>query len=189
MGDPRRDVQALSTSPSGPSPDRPARFESYPSDIVERAYQVWSTTGRSGARTERLLAREFGAEVAVPSGSTVNRWSTEQGWAARAQGDVLRTRGRSLEQLRSGLLAAVVLGKDTLLEAMTGGLDGLAPSEAATRLKAAELALRVAERSGLLALLTDEPEAPEEAVDASPLSVRERSRRMREKIAADNARG
>ena len=170
-----------------PPAARPARFASFPSDIMERSFQLWSTTGRSGARVERLLAGEQGPEVAVPSAATINRWAMEHGWAGRADGEVLTTRGRSLAQLRAGLLAAVLLGKDTLLEGMTGGLDALAPSEAATRLKAAELALRTAERSGLLALVAGAPDAPDETVDTRDLSLGERARIQRARIVAGNA--
>jgi hypothetical protein len=49
----------------------PARFESYPPEIMERAFELWSTiAGRSGARVLRLLSSEFGDEAALPTAET-----------------------------------------------------------------------------------------------------------------------
>jgi hypothetical protein len=133
-----------------------------------------------------LLAHELGPEVGIPTGATVNRWALEFSWSARADGLVLQTRGRTLRELRGGLLASVALAKDALLDGLSGGLDDLPPHAVGARLKSAELALRAAERSGLLALLASAPDTSDAEGDVRDLSVSQRARRMREHIAQEN---
>ena len=171
------------------SPVKPQRFQPFPSDVMEAAYRLWSTTGnRSGARTVRLLAHEHDPDVALPSPATVNRWSLEHQWSDRADRELLRTRNRNLRELRSGLMAAAILGKDCLLDSLTGGLDGLEPSAVACRLKATELALRTAERSGLLSLVAD-ADLLEEESPSRQRTIPERAQAMRELIVRENGDG
>ena len=58
------------------------------------------------------------------------------------------------------------------------------PQAGAVRIKAAESVQRIVAHAGLLALLPSEPEDSDE--EKRPLSLQERSRRMRETIEAEN---
>jgi hypothetical protein len=157
----------------------PARFESWPSGMYQRTFELWSTVGaRNAAATERLLALEAEG-AATPAASTVRRWAIADGWDAQADADLERTRGRTLRQLQAGWLGALQLAQITLVDSMTGGLDGL-PHGGAARLKAAETVLRTIGQSGLLATLPDP--APPDAEATASLSVDERLRRSREEI-------
>jgi len=150
----------------------PARFESYPPEIMGRAFEVWSTiAGRSGARVVRLLSREYGEETALPTPSTVNRWALDLAWAARADADLERSHGRTLYELQVGWLAGLRLAQQTLLDGMAGEFDDL-PMSGVARIKSAEIVLRTIERAGLLAMLPQRPEP--EHVDTSQLTLAER---------------
>src|SRR5215211_6330792 len=82
-----------------------ARFESYPAEIMERAFELWSTiAGRSGARVLRLLNHEYGEGTALPTPSTINRWALDDAWAAKADADLERSQGRTLFDLQVGWL-------------------------------------------------------------------------------------
>jgi hypothetical protein len=175
--------------PSSPGPDRPAhpeRFAPFPADIKVRAFELWSTVAvGSTPRTEYLLAQEVGEGVAIPAASTIRRWAAEEGWAEQRDRNLEKTQGRTLRQLQAVSLSAIALAQQTMLDAMVGLLD-TAPYGGSGRIKAAEAVLRLAERSGI-ELVVVPSEIPAE--DDATLSVAERARRMREKIAADNERG
>ena len=158
-------------------PEPPARFEAYPPEVTERAYEFWSTiAGRSGARVVRLLAGEFGPEAPLPTAGTVNRWALEGAWGAKADADLERGHGRTIFQLQAGWLAGLQLAQKTLLDGMAGAFDAL-PMGGAGRIKSAEITLRVIERAGLLAILPQPPTREDE--DVSQLSVEERMARTR----------
>jgi hypothetical protein len=168
------------------APERPARFEAYPPEVMRRAYEVWSTiAGRSGARVVRVLAREYGEEVALPTPSTVNRWASEEAWASRATADLHQSQGKSLYELQVAWLAAVQGAVDVILDAETGAYDG-DPAAGAIRLKAAELAMRPVER-GVISLVPSAP-PPSELEDVSALSVEEREARIRNRVKETKAR-
>ena len=161
----------------------PTRFESYPPEIMERAFELWSTiAGRSGARTVRLLRDEYGEGIALPTPSTVNRWALDGAWGSRADADLQQSHGRAVYELQVGWLAGLRLAQGVLLDAMTGGLDDL-PMSGAGRLKAAEITLRVLERCGMLALLPQAP-AKEPTIDWDSLSLEEKEAYMRERLQA-----
>jgi hypothetical protein len=121
-------------------------------DTRERCYELWSTLGgRDSARTTRLLAAET-ENAPVPAAASIRRWSAAEAWTARADADLERSHGRTLYELQVGWLAGLRLAQKVLLDGMTGDFDDL-PMGGASRLKAAEIALRVIERAGLLALL------------------------------------
>jgi hypothetical protein len=159
----------------------PARFESYPLELMERAFELWSTiAGRSGARVVRLLSGEYEAGTALPTASTVNRWALDGSWTAKADADLARSHGRTLYELQLGWLAGLRLAQQTLLNAMVGELDHL-PMSGAARIKAAEIVLRTIERGGLLAILP-QAEAQESTIDWNSLSLEEREAYMRDQL-------
>jgi hypothetical protein len=156
----------------------PALFEAYPPEIVERSFALWSTiAGRCGARVVRLLAREQGDEVALPTASTVNRWALNDAWAAKADADLEHSHGKTLHELRVGWLAALRLSQQVLLDGMAGELDEL-PYGGAGRLKAAEITLRVFERAGWEALLP-KPNTESDRREWESLTLEERESFMR----------
>jgi hypothetical protein len=165
----------------------PARFESYPPELMERAFELWeSIAGRSGARVVRLLRGEFGEETALPTASTVNRRALTEAWAARADADLERSHGRTLYELQVGWLAGLRLAQQVLLDAMVGEFDHL-PMGGAARIKSAEITLRVIERAGLLAILPQAP-AQEATVDFDALSLEEQEAYLREKLQQDKGK-
>ena len=165
------------------APSKPALFESYPPEIMERAFEVWSTiAGRHGARTLRLLTAEYGQETALPTASTVNRWALDGTWAARADADLVRSNGRTVFELQTGWLAGLRLAQQVLLDGMSGAFDNL-PMSGAARLKAAEITLRVIERAGLLAVLP-KAEPQEKTIDWESMTLEEQEAFMRDKYQA-----
>jgi hypothetical protein len=130
-----------------------------------------------------LLAQEVGENTAVPAASTIRAWAAGEHWAEKADADLAETFGKTLRQLQVTSLAAMALAQSTLVDAMIGLLDD-APYGGSGRIKAAEVILRLAERSGLQLVATEAalPPPSEEG-----LTVAQRSRRMRERIAAQNA--
>ena len=179
--DPKLLVRALT---SVPVLERPQRFAAWPDDIKTRAFELWATVAaRSAPRTEYLLAQELGEDAAVPAGSTIRAWAAGEAWASRADADLAESFGKTLRQLQVTSLAAITLAQSTLVDAMIGALD-TAPYGGSGRIKAAEAMLRLAERSGMQLVATEAaPPPPSE----EGLSVAQRSRRMRERIAAQNA--
>jgi hypothetical protein len=164
----------------------PARFEAWPDDTKTRAFELWSTFGLGSAtRTEQLLAKESGEGVAVPAASTIRMWAAEEGWAAARNADLERSQGRSLRQMQASTMVAIGLAHSVMIDAMAGLLDD-APYGGAGRIKAAEAMLRLAERAGL-PLVNTTPD--EELVAEDTLSLADRARRMRDRIAAQNAGG
>ena len=161
----------------------PARFESYPVEIMERAFELWSTiAGRSGARVARLLSSEFGEETALPTPSTINRWALDDAWTAKADAHLERSQGRTLFDLQVGWLAGLRLAQKTLLDGMVGEFDDL-PMGGANRLKAAETVLRVIERAGLLAVLP-QAEAQEKTNGWESMTLEEQEAFMRDQLQA-----
>lgn len=151
----------------------PARFESWPEDIQERAYDLWSSIGaRNAGRTALLLTRELGDGAPVPAGSTIRRWARDQAWESRSNADLERSHGRTLYALQVGWLAALQLAQQTLLDGMAGALDD-APGYGLARIKSAEVALRVVERAGLLAILPTPPEPERAESDNLPRDQKE----------------
>jgi hypothetical protein len=177
-------ASVVSALTPAPVVERPARFEAWPDDIKTRAFEFWSTVAVCSApRTESLLAQESGEGVAVPAASTIRRWATEDGWAAQRDQTLDQTQRRTFRQLQATSLMAIALAQQTLLDAMTGLLDD-APYGGSGRIKAAEAMLRLAERSGIQLVVTEAalPPPSEEG-----LSTVQRSQRMRERFAAQNA--
>jgi hypothetical protein len=167
-----------------PVVERPARFAAWDETIRQRAFELWSTiAARSAPRTEYLLAQELGMDAAVPAASTIRAWAAAEEWAARADADLAETFGKTLRQLQVTALAAMALAQSTLVDAMVGLLDD-APYGGSGRIKAAEAMLRLAERSGIQLVATEAalPPPSEEG-----LTTVQRSRRMRERFAAQNA--
>ena len=166
------------------APDRPSHFEAWGEDIKVRTFELWSSIAAGSApRTEYLLAAEAGEGVAVPAASTIRRWAVEDGWADQRDKNLAATQGRTLRQLQATSLSAIALAQQTMLDAMTGLLDA-APYGGSGRIKAAESILRLAERSGLELVVAPADVSTEDT--GKPLSLQERSRRMREMIVADN---
>jgi hypothetical protein len=168
--------------------NKPARFESYPAEIMERSFELWSTiAGRSGARVVRLLSHEYGEGTALPTPSTISRWALDEAWAARADTDLAQSQGRTLYELQVGWLAGLRLAQKTLLDGMTGEFDGL-PFGGAARLKAAEIVLRTIERGGLLALLP-QPEPQERKLDWESMSLEEQEAFLSAEVRQRKQRG
>lgn len=140
-----------------PSREPPARFESWPEDVKDRCRDLWSTLGnRNAGRTEWLLAKETPEHVALPSASTIRRWAHDEDWATWATGEIQRTAGLTLAQLRHTWLQLLQLSQETQLDAMLGKYDDN-PGAGAVRVKAAESVQRVVAQAGLLAPIPPEP--------------------------------
>ena len=165
---------------------RPLRFEPWPDHIKTRAFEFWSSIGVGSApRVEHLLAQEAGEGVAVPAASTIRAWAAADGWAARRDADRVQTHGRTLRELQSGFLSAVVLAENTMLDAMVGLLDG-APYGGSGPSRRRKPILRLAERSGLRFVVTEMELQPPTAEDDKGLSLEQRARRMRAMMSEAN---
>ena len=185
--DPVRERALRTISPAPPS-ERPARFAAWSDDIKARSFELWSTLAAGSApRVEHLLAQEADEGAAVPAASTIRAWAAADGWAAQRDANWAQTQGRTLRQLQALSLAGLTLAVETMLDAMSGALDS-APYGGAGRVRAAEAMLKLGERSGIRLVGIEPDEIPEEE-HGRRLTVAERSRRMREAIAAENALG
>ena len=162
---------ALAVVPRPPD-TRPARFEAWPEDVKDRCRELWSSLGnRNASRVEWLYAREVPEDVAIPAAATIRRWAHDDDWEGWANGEVQRTRGKTLHQLQITWLRALQLSQEVQIDAMLGRFADN-PADGAVRIKAAEAVQRVVAQAGLLAPL---PAAPEpESVDESTLSLGER---------------
>jgi hypothetical protein len=175
--------QALRTITPTPSAEPPARFHPWPDDVKERCRELWSSVGnRNAGRVTWLYAREVPEGTAIPASVTIRQWARDDDWEAWANGELARTKGKTLHQLQVGWLRALQLSQEVQIDAMLGAFDGN-PGAGAVRIKAAESVQRIVAQAGLLALLPAEPEEPGEE---RLLSLSERARRMREKFAAEN---
>jgi hypothetical protein len=150
--------------------------ESYPDPMVEHAYEHWSVM-RNAEAVAQMLRNEFGPEVRTPSARCIRDWVHFYAWPARADNDWRRNQGKALFELRAQAVAGFRLGLQNLLLAATGGLPD--PADAATRLKAAELSIRLVER-GVIPLAAIEP--PTEDIDESHLTRAEREARAAERM-------
>ena len=141
-----------------------------PPEIVERAYELWSTVaGRNAAATRRLLDSEAEAGDAVPTDRAIRKWATEHGWHERADLQLRETAGRTVFELGVKWRALLLGAADVLLAAQTGGYAGR-EMEGALAVKASEIALRQIER-GILPL---EVELPPKPVDTSQMTRAEK---------------
>jgi hypothetical protein len=180
---PTRSLQVLPATAN----TAPALFEAWDQDIHDRARDLWGTiAARNSVRTAALLQREAGEEERVPSPATIRRWAAEESWGPTVDAALAHSRGKDLAQLQRTWLTLIRLSQDTLLDSMLGLLDA-APFAGASRIKSAEAVLRLAERSGYRMQGPDAVSVPPE--DGKPLSLAERSRRMREAIVRENAAG
>ncbi len=162
--------------------DRPSRFESWPEDVKERCRDLWSSVGnRNASRVEWLYGREVPDHTAIPAAATIRRWAYEGGWGEWADGELRRTRGKTLRQLQNGWLHSLLLSQETLIDAMLGRFAD-SPGDGAVRVKAAEALQRAAGQAGLLGLLGQEPEP--ETIDLGGLSLEEGEAAMREALQA-----
>ena len=163
----------------------PARFQAHTSDLVERAFHVWSTVaGRNATLTASLLAREADDGAATPAGSTVRRWANEQHWHTRADADLLQTSARSLAELRAGWLGALSLAQQVLTAGLIGDLDDL-PHAGAARLKSAELVLKTLQHANATIVPSESAATPRD--DEENLSLDQRARRQRARMMEQNA--
>jgi hypothetical protein len=179
----RHQEHALRTISPTPSPEPPARFQSWLDDVRERCRDLWGSVGnRNAGRVEWLYAREVPEGTAIPASVTIRQWARDDDWESWANGELTRTRGKTLHQLQTTWLRALQLSQEVQLDAMLGRYDDN-PGGGAVRVKAAESVQRIVAQAGLLALLPAEPEEPDEE---RLLSLPERARRMREKFAAEN---
>ena len=167
--------------------DRPARFEAWGRDIKARCYELWSTLGnRNAGRVEWLLGRETPEGVSIPAGVTIRAWAREEDWEGKANGDLTRTRGRTLRQLQITWLRALELSQEVQIDAMLGRFDDN-PQAGAVRVKAAESVQRVVAQAGLLALVPPDDDEPDQTEGAVSLDARRR--RAREKLLELNQEG
>lgn len=147
-----------------PLPARPlAPGDAYPDFVVERGYELWSVC-RNAEATAHMLAEELGPDVQSPSARRVREWVHYHAWTARADEDWRQRQGRNLFELQAQAVAAVRLGMQNLLLAAVGAFKD-DPQDGAIRLKSAELAIRLVEKSVIP--LSVQP--PAEAADTSHL--------------------
>src|ERR671917_369034 len=67
-----------------------------PPEIVERAYELWSTVGgRNASATRRLLEAEAEDGDAVPTDRAIRKWAKEHGWHERADLQLRETAGNT----------------------------------------------------------------------------------------------
>ena len=164
----------------------PARFQAHAPELVERAFQLWSTVaGRNATLTASLLTREVDDGTPTPAGSTVRRWASEQCWDARADADLVQTSKRALAELRAGWLGALSLAQQTLMAGLVGDLDDL-PHAGAARLKSAELVLKTLQHANATIVPSESAVTPHD--DDQPLTLEQRARRMRALMSEQNAR-
>jgi len=166
----------------------PAKFDAWDASIRARCYALWaSLAGRSAPRTVALLTAEMPEGSAAPSAPTVRRWASEGQWGNRADGEAWETRGKTMAHLREGWLMTLVLAQSALLDSLSGALDDLPPAVVAARLKACELALRVAERASLITFPLESEGVPSDSGES--LSLTQRARRQRARMYERNAGG
>jgi hypothetical protein len=164
-------------------PQAPARFESFDPEIAHRSYEFWSSlAGRCATRTLRLLRNELGDDVALPTASTIRRWAIDNAWHARADQGLQETHGQVLFELRTGWLSGVQLAQKTLLDGMSGELDHL-PFGGASRIKSAEILLKVVRDAGLLTTIpTPESSHDHELERSETMGLEEREAFMRQRL-------
>jgi hypothetical protein len=164
----------------------PARFQAHAPELVERAFQLWSTVaGRNATLTASLLAREADDGTPTPAGSTVRRWAADELWSDRADADLTQTSARSVAALRAGWLGALSLAQQTLMAGLVGDLDDL-PHAGAARLKSAELVLKTLQHANATIVPSESAATPQD--DDPTLSLEQRARRARARMREANAR-
>jgi hypothetical protein len=137
-----------------------------PADVMERAYELWSTVGgRNAAATRRLLEQEAEDGDMVPTDRAIRKWAQQHGWAVRADRDVGQTKDQTLYELGVKWRALVLGSADVFLRAQTGGYAGR-EMEGALAVKASEIAMRQVEK-GVIPLLVKPPEIEIETDDLS----------------------
>jgi hypothetical protein len=179
--DPEHVIRAITPVPPA---DRPARFQPWPNDVKERCRELWASHGnRNSGRVEWLYGREVPEDTAIPASVTIRGWARDDDWESWANGELIRTRGKTLHQLQTTWLRSLQLSQEVQIDAMLGRFAEN-PADGAIRVKAAESVQRIVAQAGLLAVLPSEPETSSEA--ERHLSLPERARRMRERIVAGN---
>jgi hypothetical protein len=154
----------------------PARFESWPEDVKERARDLWGTVGaQNAARVEWLLSREVGPDGAVPSASTIRRWAVADDWETWATGELRRTHAKTVSQLRTTWLRLLQLSQETQMDILVGRYDE-EPAAGMLRSKTAETVQRTLLQGGLLAQLPAPPK-PEGEDDDRVLTEAEKQQR------------
>jgi hypothetical protein len=149
-------------------------------DVKEFAFRLWATAaGRRPAAVERLLRRELGPDVPIPTQQTIGRWARAENWAARADDHWRINHGQSLYELQlltaSNFLLSQIGKQDVLIGAYAGR-----EMEGALILKAGELSDRLMER-GVVPLIPVPPDNG--GTDESHLSRAEREARAGERMA------
>ena len=131
-----------------------------PIELINRAYELWSTVGgRNAAATRRLLEQEADDGDALPNERSIRRWAKQHAWDVRADVMIRDTKDLTAYQLGVKWRAIMLGGADVLLAAQTGGYAGR-EMEGALAVKATEIGIRVIER-GVLPLVVPPPAEPE----------------------------
>src|SRR5262245_16252063 len=91
-----------------------------PPEVMERAYELWSTIGgRNAAATRRLMEQEAEDGDAVPTDRAIRKWAQQQAWDVRADGMIRETRELTAYQLGVKYRAIMLGGADVILKAQT----------------------------------------------------------------------
>jgi hypothetical protein len=171
--------------------DTPATIVSLPSlvpappEILERAYELWSTVGgRNAAATRRLMEAEAEDGDPVPTDRAIRKWARESAWAVRADRELPETKDATLYELGVKWRALILGSADVLLAAQTGGYAGR-EMEGALAVKASEIAMRQVER-GVVPLVVEPPVKP---VDTSALPREEKEAHARSLLVRRKGKG
>jgi hypothetical protein len=137
-----------------------------PQEMIERAYELWSTVGgRNAAAVRRLLIEEADEGDAIPNERTIRQWAKHHAWSVAADEMVRETKDLTQYQLWVRYRAIMLRGADVILKAQTGGYAGN-ELEGALAVKATEVGNRFIER-GALPVVVAPPSPP---IDTEVLS-------------------